>query len=52
MEVWKDVVFRVHPLTDLDARQMLDEIRGRKLLDGVRGAPGDGHDDGPAVAAR
>jgi acyl-CoA synthetase (NDP forming) len=39
VEVWRDVVFRVHPLTDLDAREMLDNIRGKKLLDGVRGEP-------------
>nr|PZN15527.1 MAG: hypothetical protein DIU78_25575 [Pseudomonadota bacterium] len=39
VEVWKDVVFRVHPLTDVDAREMLDRIRGRALLDGFRGAP-------------
>lgn len=39
VELWRDVVFRVHPLTDLDARQMLDQIRGVKLLDGFRGSP-------------
>jgi acyl-CoA synthetase (NDP forming) len=39
VEVWKDVVFRVPPLTDLDAREMLDAIRGTCLLDGFRGAP-------------
>ena len=39
VELWKDVVFRVHPLTDLDAREMLDQIRGRALLDGFRGGP-------------
>ncbi len=38
VEVWKDVVFRVHPLTDVDAREMLDQIRARVLLDGFRGA--------------
>ncbi|MBI4869823.1 MAG: acetate--CoA ligase family protein [Candidatus Wallbacteria bacterium] len=38
VEVWKDVVFRVHPLTDRDAREMLEQIRGVKLLDGYRGA--------------
>jgi acetyl coenzyme A synthetase (ADP forming)-like protein len=42
VEVWRDVVFRVHPLTDVDAREMLQQIRGVKLLDGVRGgAPAD-----------
>ena len=39
VELWKDVVFRVHPLTDVDAREMLAQIRGRPLLDGYRGAP-------------
>lgn len=39
VELWKDVVFRVHPLTDLDARDMLGQIRGKALLDGFRGGP-------------
>jgi acetyltransferase len=39
VELWKDVAFRMHPLTDLDAREMLDQIRARALLDGFRGAP-------------
>jgi acyl-CoA synthetase (NDP forming) len=39
VELWRDVVFRVHPLTDVDARQMLEQIRGVKLLDGFRGSP-------------
>jgi len=37
VEVLRDVVFRVHPLTDLDAREMVRGIRGYKLLEGVRG---------------
>jgi acetate---CoA ligase (ADP-forming) len=37
--VLKDVVFRSLPLTEADARSMLDEIRAAKILDGVRGAP-------------
>jgi acetyl coenzyme A synthetase (ADP forming)-like protein len=39
VELWKDVAFRLHPITDLDARDMLDQIRARPLLDGFRGAP-------------
>jgi acyl-CoA synthetase (NDP forming) len=39
VELWGDVVFRVHPITATDAREMLDEIRGVKLLDGFRGSP-------------
>ena len=39
VELWKDVVFRVNPITDRDAQEMLDDIRGHKLLDGFRGSP-------------
>jgi acetyl coenzyme A synthetase (ADP forming)-like protein len=39
VEVWKDVVFRVAPITDADAASMLKQIRGVKLLDGFRGGP-------------
>jgi acetyl coenzyme A synthetase (ADP forming)-like protein len=37
VEVFRDVVFRVHPLTDVDAREMVRGIRGYPLLEGVRG---------------
>jgi acyl-CoA synthetase (NDP forming) len=36
-ELMKDVVFRVPPLTDRDARQMIESIRGYPLLEGARG---------------
>jgi acyl-CoA synthetase (NDP forming) len=39
VEVLGDVVFRVAPLTDKDAREMVHGIRGRKLLEGYRGHP-------------
>lgn len=39
VELWRDVVFRVAPVTDVDAIEMLDGIRGVKLLQGFRGAP-------------
>jgi len=39
VEVLKDVVFRVHPLTDVDAREMVRAIRGYPLLEGVRSEP-------------
>jgi acyl-CoA synthetase (NDP forming) len=39
VEVWRDVSFRVHPITDRDAAEMIDQIRGVKLLDGFRGSP-------------
>lgn len=36
-ELMKDVVFRAHPLTDVDAMEMLSEIRGAPMLTGTRG---------------
>ena len=39
LELFGDVVFRITPLTDRDAAEMLDSIRGRTLLDGYRGQP-------------
>ena len=39
VELLKDVYFRVHPLTDLDAAKMVRGIRGAKLLEGFRGGP-------------
>ena len=38
VEVLKDVVFRTLPIDRHEAGLMLDEIRGRALLDGVRGS--------------
>jgi len=41
-EILKDVVFRVAPLTEEDALQMMDEIKGKKILEAFRGmAPAD-----------
>ncbi|HSJ27065.1 MAG TPA: acetate--CoA ligase family protein, partial [Acidimicrobiia bacterium] len=39
VELLKDVAFRLTPLTDVDAREMVNEIRGAKLLEGYRGFP-------------
>lgn len=39
VEVFGDVVFRLLPLTRRDARQMLGEIRGARILHAVRGRP-------------
>ena len=39
VELWKDVGFRVHPLTDADARDLVDGVRAQALLDGFRGGP-------------
>jgi len=37
VEILRDVVFRVLPMTDLDAREMVRSIRAFPLLEGVRG---------------
>jgi acyl-CoA synthetase (NDP forming) len=40
VEVLKDVAFRIVPLESRDARQVVREIRGFPVLEGVRGQPG------------
>jgi acetyl coenzyme A synthetase (ADP forming)-like protein len=41
-EMLKDVAIRLHPLTDVDARELVGSIRMAKLLEGFRGtAPSD-----------
>lgn len=37
IEVLKDVVFRKAPVTEAEALRMLNELRGRAILDGLRG---------------
>jgi acyl-CoA synthetase (NDP forming) len=37
VEILKDVCFRVTPLTDVDALEMIHEIKGFPLLEGYRG---------------
>jgi len=39
VELFSDVVLRLHPLTEVDAAEMIDELRGAPLLRGYRGAP-------------
>jgi succinyl-CoA synthetase beta subunit len=39
VEVLKDVSLRLAPLSRADARQMVEELRGRAVLDGFRGMP-------------
>lgn len=39
VEILRDVVFRITPLTDRDAREMVRSIRGFRLLEGYRGHP-------------
>lgn len=36
-ELYKDVTFRLVPITRADAESMLDDLRGRALLEGFRG---------------
>lgn len=37
VEVLKDVAFRICPIERIDAVEMLDELKGKALLDGARG---------------
>jgi acetyl coenzyme A synthetase (ADP forming)-like protein len=39
VELLQDVSFRIHPLTDVDASEMVKEIKGSRLLDGYRNQP-------------
>ncbi|MDY6769422.1 MAG: acetate--CoA ligase family protein [Candidatus Nanohaloarchaea archaeon] len=39
VEILHDVNFRALPLAERDARELVDEMRARALLDGVRGDP-------------
>jgi acyl-CoA synthetase (NDP forming) len=39
VEILKDVCFRVTPITDRDAAEMVRDIRGYPLLEGYRGHP-------------
>jgi acetyl coenzyme A synthetase (ADP forming)-like protein len=39
VELLRDVAFRVHPLTDRDARELVRSVRGFPLLEGYRGSP-------------
>lgn len=40
VEVFKDVVFKIAPVTGVEANEMLSSIKASKLLDGVRGEKG------------
>jgi acyl-CoA synthetase (NDP forming) len=37
-ELFKDVVFRIHPLADIDATEMVRAVKAYQLLQGWRGA--------------
>jgi len=39
VELLRDASFRLPPVTDLDATEMIDRLRLKPLLDGYRGAP-------------
>ena len=39
VELMRDVSFRLAPVTDLDAAEMIDRLRMRPLLDGYRSSP-------------
>ncbi len=39
VEIMKDVAFRIHPVTDEGAREMIKSLRSYPLLTGFRGAP-------------
>jgi acetyltransferase len=39
VEVWKDVNFRLAPMWRASATRMIRQIRGYRLLEGIRGAP-------------
>ena len=39
VELLRDVAFRIHPVTDRDAHELVRSVRGYRLLEGYRGAP-------------
>lgn len=39
VELMQDVAFRINPLSDVEAREMIDEVKAAKLLEGYRGEP-------------
>jgi acetate---CoA ligase (ADP-forming) len=39
VELIGDVAFRIHPLTDVDARAMIGQVKSARLLEGYRGGP-------------
>lgn len=40
VEVLKDVVFKLSPVTSIEANEMINSVKSSKLLDGVRGQQG------------
>jgi acetyl coenzyme A synthetase (ADP forming)-like protein len=39
VELLADVAFKIHPVSDLEAADMLERVRGTRLLRGFRGSP-------------
>ena len=39
VEVYKDVSFRLIPVSSKDVQNMIEEIKGRAMFDGFRGMP-------------
>lgn len=39
VELMQDVAFRINPLSDVEARELINEVRAAKLLEGYRGEP-------------
>ncbi|MEQ9569764.1 MAG: acetate--CoA ligase family protein, partial [Longimicrobiales bacterium] len=39
VEALSDVTFRIQPVSEQDAREMVSSIRGHRILDGLRGEP-------------
>jgi len=37
-ELFRDVTFRIHPLTDVDAQEMIRSVKAYQLLEGWRGS--------------
>ncbi|KPK92745.1 MAG: hypothetical protein AMJ88_10060 [Anaerolineae bacterium SM23_ 63] len=37
VEIYDDVTFRVAPLTDFDARSMIEDVKGARIFEGYRG---------------
>lgn len=39
VELLRDTAFRLHPVTDIDAAEMIGQLRAARLLEGYRGSP-------------
>ncbi|MDD5398311.1 MAG: acetate--CoA ligase family protein, partial [Dehalococcoidia bacterium] len=38
VELFQDVIFNIHPLTDIDAHEMIKSVKAYQLLEGWRGS--------------